>query len=254
MFFYLSKLLYFVFNPAVWIVAILAWAVLTRNKKTKNAWFVAGVALLILLTNPFLSNMAVKQWERPYRSINEIRQPYDYGIVLGGMVGWDEDHRRLFFGEATDRLMQALDLYKTGKIRKIIISGGSGRILKPDDKEALFLKDYLLRLGIPPGDLLIEPLSRNTRENALFVANMLPKQNNSSILITSALHMRRSEGCFRKEGLRFLTWPTDRISSPGPLTFDPGEIVIPSASALEKWNRLIHEIAGYAVYSVVGYL
>jgi uncharacterized SAM-binding protein YcdF (DUF218 family) len=254
MFFYLSKLLFFVFNPAVWIVAILVWAVLTRNRKRKNAWFIAGAGLLILLTNPFLSDLAVGLWERPYRPINDIREPYDYGIVLGGMTDWDDEHRRVIFSEATDRLMQALDLYKTGKIRKIIISGGSGRILKPDENEALFLKDYLLRIGIPSADLLIEPLARNTRENALFVAKMLPKRNNSAILITSALHMRRAEGCFRKEGLRTLTWPTDRISSPGPLSFDPGETVIPSASALEKWNRLIHEIAGYAVYSVAGYL
>lgn len=254
MFFYLSKLLYFIFNPVVWIVAVLLWALLSRNRKRKSALFTTGVLLLILFTNPLLINLALKQWERPYRPVDEIRQTFDYGIVLGGMADWDADHKRLIFAEGSDRLMQALDLYKTGKIRKIILSGGSGRILKPEEREASFLKEYLLRMGIPPGDLMIDPLSKNTRENALFVAKMLPQKDVSCILITSALHMRRAEGCFRKEGLRFLTWPTDRMAPARIAGYDPGETVIPSASALEKWNRLVREIAGYAVYSVVSYI
>jgi len=256
MFFYLSKILDFVFMPVIWILAVLLIAVLTqkRRRRNRNQWLLAGLILLIFFTNPFLANVALKQWERPYRQTAEIRHVYDYAIVLGGMAAWDKDYGRLTFADGNDRLMQALDLYKTGKVRQIVISGGSGSIFRDDEKEASFLKDYLLRFGIPAKDLMIESASRNTRENARYVAHLLKGKGGSSILITSALHMKRAEGCFMKEGVTALTWPTDRLAPPESKKFEPGNLLIPSAASLYKWEKLLREMAGYYIYAAVGYL
>ncbi|MFA6346504.1 MAG: hypothetical protein WCX34_10735, partial [Syntrophales bacterium] len=101
MFFYLSKILDFVLLPVLWIGVVLLIAALTKQRRRKQRWLVAGLALLIVLTNPFLVRVALNQWERPYRTA-AIHQPYDYAIVLGGFSYWDGRYGRLTFGEASD--------------------------------------------------------------------------------------------------------------------------------------------------------
>lgn len=254
MFFYLSKILDFILLPVLWIGVVLLVAALTKQRRRKQRRLVAGLVLLVVLTNPFLVRVALNQWERPYRTAAAIRQPYDYAIVLGGFSYWDGRYGRLTFGEASDRLMQALDLYRSGKVRKLVLSGGPGSLFNTEEREAAYLKAYLLRSGIPERDLLMESNSRNTHENAVFVARLLEGRGGSSLLVTSALHMRRAEACFAKAGLAVSTWPTDRLTPPEARAFEPPYLFLPSSTALDHWERLVREIVGYGAYALAGYV
>jgi len=253
-FFYLSKILDVALLPVLWIGGVLLAAAWTKERRRKQRRLVAGLILLALLTNPFLARVALNQWERPYRTAAALRQPYDYAIVLSGMASWDGRYERLTFGESGDRLMQALDLYRSGKVRKLVLSGGPGSLFNGDEREAVRLRDYLLRSGIPERDLLVESDSRNTRENAVFTARLLRSRSGSRLLVTSALHMRRAEGCFAKAGLAVSTWPTDRLTPPEARQFEPRHLFLPSAEALYQWEKLVHEVVGYGVYALVGYV
>ncbi len=166
---------------------------------------------------------------------------------------YDEEFDRLQFQRGADRLLQAIELYKRGFIKKIIFTGGSGVIFHPDDKEGTYAKRYLLTLGIPETDFLIENESRNTHENAVLTKQLIDQKNikGDYLLITSAFHMRRSLGCFEKSGIIATPYSTDRYSGPRKFEFD--HLFLPSVSALYNWNNLLKELVGFITYKIMGY-
>jgi uncharacterized SAM-binding protein YcdF (DUF218 family) len=149
--------------------------------------------------------------------------------------------------------MQAVELYRKGHIKKIIFTGGSGSILHPELKEGAYLKRFFLFMGIPESDFIVESESQNTRQNALFTKVILDEKKikGEFLLITSAFHMRRSLGCFRKEGMTVDPYSTDRFAGPRKFEFD--HVFIPNLSAMEDWNLLIHEVVGFITYKIMGY-
>ena len=90
---------------------------------------------------------------------------YQAGILLGGVSSYGKDSVS-YFGDASDRFIQANKLYSSGIIKKIIVSGG--RIDDNQPKEAGFLKQQLIESGVPKADVITEDQSKNTFENAVF--------------------------------------------------------------------------------------
>jgi len=256
MFFILSKLLKFLITPLMWIVVLLFIAVISRDPFKRKRYLIYGFSLLIIFTNYFLFNFCMALWEMPPVNHKKI-EVYDVGIVLGGVTSYDAEHDRTQFIRGADRLFQAIDLYKTGKIKKILFTGGSGYVLRPEYKEGALVKRYVLKLGIPESDFLIENESRNTHENALFTKEILEKEKITGklLLITSAFHMRRSIGCFNKAGLFPDPYSADMYGKPIKIEkgFDPESLIIPSLEPLSDWTNFIHELVGYCIYKIVGY-
>jgi uncharacterized SAM-binding protein YcdF (DUF218 family) len=205
------------------------------------------------MTNSFILDEFMRAWEIPAIPDEQVENS-QVGIVLGGMISYDHPLHRLQFMRSADRLHQAVILYKKGKIKKILFVGGSGLVGQPEEREALYAKEYLLKIGIPEADMLIESNSRNTAENAkqtkqLFEALQIRGKN---LLITSGLHMRRAKACFTKVGLDVQCFSTDRYS--GQRKFELDHCLVPKASVLAEWDLLFHEWIGYLSYKMAGYL
>jgi uncharacterized SAM-binding protein YcdF (DUF218 family) len=74
----------------------------------------------------------------------------------------------------------------------------------------------------------------------------------SAIIITSAWHMRRAEGCFKKVGLYVAIHPTDGMYGiQGTSVFD---ILIPETRNIIRWENYMHEITGIIMYKIQGYI
>lgn len=253
MFFILSKILAFLITPLVWIVGLMIYSLFTKNESRKKKSFVWALGLLLFFTNPFILDEFMRLWEVPAKRYEEIDKVYDAAIVLGGIMNYDEDFERLQFYRSNDRLMQAIELYQKGLVKKIVFTGGSGSINEPDKKEGPLVKRFLLMLGLPEQDLIFENESRNTRENALFLKPVLEKEvPGEYLLVTSGFHMRRALGCFRAVGIDPVPYSTDRYS--GPRKFDLDHLLVPHSDVMSAWNTLIHEWVGYIVYRVSGYI
>ncbi len=252
MFFIFSKLLNFSIAPLSWIIALLFWSILTKNIKRKKILAILSISLLLFFSNAFLFNEVMGKWELQTKKYSELKT-YDAGIVLGGMLAYDGEYDRIMFMRGTDRILQAIELYKKGYIKKILYTGGSGSIMRPEFKEAIYAQRFLRTLGIPEEDILIESESNNTRENAIFTKLLVQKKipNGKYLLITSAFHMRRAIGCFTKAGLNVDYYSTDRYSGIHAYIFD--NMFIPNVGTLQQWTMLLHEMIGYAVYRISGY-
>ncbi|MGF1497090.1 MAG: YdcF family protein, partial [Elainellaceae cyanobacterium] len=116
-------------------------------------------------------------------------------------------------------------------------------------------------LGVPAEDILQDPASLNTYENAVNVKQILEANDMSRILlVTSALHMPRSLLIFQKLGIEAIAAPTD-IWEPGPVETDAMPTAraliikaIPDASNLESFTRALKEYIGIVVYRLRGWL
>ena len=196
----------------------------------------------------------MKTWEG--QNSVKIDDTYSGVIVLGGYSSWNTRHQILEFNESADRLIHAVRLYKNGTAKKIILSGGSGLILKPDEKESALAHQMLIEMGVDEKDIKVEDSSRNTHENAIYTSNLVKRtwRNKPSnfILITSAFHMRRAKACFEKTGLDIDYYKVDFHVDDDD--YDVGSFIIPSTGAFYTWNILIKEWLGYAVYWLKNFL
>ena len=254
MFFILSKILTFLINPHVWIFTLLLWGILTKKTLRKKKILWSAVVVFYFFSNSFLANEFVRVYEERNQTYSELITNYDVAIVLGGFSSYDPSQELIQFHSATDRLMAGIKLYKTGKAKKLMIVSGSGSILKPDEKEALFVEKYLLEIGIPEEDLIIESESKNTRENALNSAEILTKKytNGKYILITSATHMPRAKRCYKKAGLEVTPFSVDQQA--GPRTYALDHLFIPNVHSIKSWQTLIKEWTGFITYKLLGYI
>ncbi|MEA5428527.1 YdcF family protein [Arcicella lustrica] len=259
MFYFLSKVLFYVLMPLSITLLILVWAVFTKNIKRKNKLLKIGIIMVFVFGNDFLVNEGFLLWEIPPTSPESITEPYDVGIVLtGGMISNKEGTpQEIFVDKTADRFIQPLRLYKQGKIKKILITGGNTdlTVIRNDvSDENLKTAQLLEELGVKKSDLILETKARNTRENAIYTAEILqknPQLGTKYLLFTSAFHQRRSIGCFEKARLTVTPFSTAFKSKARTFTFN--SLIIPSEAGYYEGYHLIHEILGYCVYKVLGY-
>jgi uncharacterized SAM-binding protein YcdF (DUF218 family) len=253
MFFILSKILLFLLTPIVWIFLLLLWGIITKNAIRKKQLLWATVILFYFFSNAFITDEFVRLYEERNYTYSELTETYDVAIVLGGFSSYDEQQELVQFHFSTDRLMAGIKLYKTGRAKKIMISSGSGKILNPYEKEALFIEDYLLKIGIPANDIIVESESKNTHENAIESAKILNEQylDGNYLLVTSAIHMPRAKRCFKKAGLTVTPFSVDQQAGPRKYLLD--HLFIPTVDSLVRWQQLIKEWVGFVFYKLAGY-
>lgn len=254
MFFILSKILSFITYPLTWVVAVALYAAFIKDLKRARKIFIASLLLLLFFTNPFIINQLVHAWEVRSYSQKQIDTPYAVGVVMGGSLKfYNSEVGRIVYSSSVDRLLQAVDLYRSNKIGKIFLSGGSGFVNFQNIKEASLLKTTLLNMQIPDSDIVIENESRNTYENAANSAKILKANfaGKKILIITSAIHIRRTKACFVKASIDADYFPVDERSGVGIYTMD--KLIIPNIDSMQAWEQLIHECVGMLVYKIQGY-
>ncbi len=253
MFFILSKVLDFLLSPLIWVLALLLFSILVKRTQLKKSFFYTGCLVLMVFSNPFLAGEAFRAWEGEPIPLSSVGN-YEAGIVLTGVAFYRSSAPdRVFFSKGADRVLHAVQLYRAGNIKKILVTGGSGSLLKKEKSESSRLREVLLYCGVPDSVIYIEEKSRNTRENARYSKQLADSLQAGSrmLLITSAFHIPRSLGCFRKVGMKVDGYGVDYYTK--NRFFDFGDLV-PNGYAIHLWGVLIHEMVGYGAYKVMGYL
>lgn len=255
MFWILSKILSYLFTPVYWGLALLIVGLFVKNKTLSRRLFFSSALLIYLFSNHYLVDVFLRGWEYPVQNLPANSKPYDVGIVLGGdIIYFNKEDNRLVFRNSADRGLQALELYKQGKIKKILISAGPGSLVYQDVLEANYYRDFLVRIGVPDSVVIVDSLANNTRQNAVNSKAILDRVNPGGrfLLITSAIHMRRSLGCYKKVGLPVTPYAVGRLSTKPFHNFE--YLFIPDLDALRYWNFLVHEWVGYLMYRISGYI
>src|ERR1051326_1122631 len=90
------------------------------------------------------------------------------------------------------RCNRALNYWRTGRVRRIIITGFS--VSKP-------MQEFLLARGIPQEIISVEPHAHSTRQNALTVRSLLPPGETEVVVLSSDYHVFRASRAFSRAGL-----------------------------------------------------
>lgn len=255
MFFILSKTLSYLVMPLTIVVGLLLASRVVRSKQWRNRLMWTGLILLFIFSNDFVANELMKSWEVKTTAYSQMRE-YKLGVVLtGAVIPQLKPDDRVYFSKGADRVIHTVQLYKLGLIEKVLISGGSGRIVDIPEREADRFKEAMVLMGVPDSVIILENETRNTYESAQEVKSILQDLQYSAddcLLITSAFHMRRSLACYRKAGIGMDTFSTDFYSHAGK--YYPDAFFIPKVEALVIWNKLAKEWVGFIAYWFAGYV
>lgn len=252
MFFIVSKILSFLLNPFFWVMALLIWSLVTKNLVRRKRLILATFGLIFIFGNGVLVNevglMVEKKWRKNAGVISA-----DTAVLLGGFCQKDNDLDRVVFAEAADRFYQIFKKFQSGEIGTLVVSGGSGSLQYPEEREALLVKQYLEEGTFKTEGLIIESESKNTFENAEFTKEIIGVENPRIMLVTSAFHMNRAMKVFRKAGFDPQPYATHFMFEP-IRKYNPETFILPNARSFQKWELLTKEWLGLLVYKLKGYL
>ena len=123
-------------------------------------------------------------------------------------------------------------------------------MISADAREADYAAAIFESLGVSRERLTMERRSRNTQENAEFSKLIAaPKSGERWLLVTSAYHMPRSVGLFRKAGFAVEPYPVDWRTGKRAdiLAFSPVAV-----EGLERTDIGTREWIGLAAYWLTG--
>jgi uncharacterized SAM-binding protein YcdF (DUF218 family) len=180
---------------------------------------VAALALLAVAALP-LGVWLIRPLEQRF-PVPELPAHIDGIIALGGAVDPDRSRNpgEVALNQAAARITETVVLARRHPEAKILLSGGDASILPRagEEMEADATRRLMIELGVPAERILVEDRARNTYENAVDSrALAAPKPGEIWLLVTSAAHMPRAVGCFRKIGWDVLPYPVDFRSLPAP--------------------------------------
>jgi uncharacterized SAM-binding protein YcdF (DUF218 family) len=192
----------------VLVGALLLWTRWRRAGRIVVTLF--GVTLAVFTFTPAVSILARPLEDRfPQPRLDEAPTGI---IVLGGSADEAISRQRgqPALNDAAERLTEAVALSRRFPNARLVFSGGSGRLSPGDTTESDVTRQVWLSLGVPAERMEFEAGSRDTWENAVNTKALVqPKPGERWLLVTSAMHMPRSIGIFRKIDFPVIAFPVD---------------------------------------------
>lgn len=256
MFFSLSKLFWFAATPSNFLtLAIVAGLILALTRLRRLGLGLAGAGALGLVAAGFspLANWIIIPLENRFAAYADVGR-VDGVIVLGGSFQAGESAARgqATINEAGERIVALADLARRYPDAKLVFSGGAGELLTAEIPEADGLKHFLGAFGVPAERVTFENRSRTTSENAAFSRDLVrPGPAERWLLVTSAWHMPRAIGCFRKAGFAVIAYPVDFRTRGWR---DGGRLFASAADGLRRLEVGVKEWLGLAGYRAAGYI
>lgn len=255
MFFILSKTIGTMLTPIDLLIGIGvlgAILLLTRWAVFGRRLLVASVLPLALCGFSPIGKLLILPLEERFPAWDASHGAPDGIVVLGGAIEPDLSAAlgRPALGHSADRIVATAELARSYPNARIIFSGGNADLIgDKSPKEADYALTMLEDLGVAKARLTAERQSRNTIENAEFAkAVAKPKDGERWLLVTSAYHMPRSMGLFRRAGFKVEAYPVDRRASRSE-AFSFSSIAM---NGLERTDVAMREWIGLTAYWLTG--
>jgi uncharacterized SAM-binding protein YcdF (DUF218 family) len=255
LFFLLSKTIGVMLLPTNFLIGLgLLGAILsaTRFASLGRKLMIGSLVVLAIAGFSPLGNWLLYPLEARFPPWDAANGAPDGIVVLGGSIDSELSaaHGVPVVRNAADRITAVAMLARQYPNARIIFSGGSGNLISNEAREADYADAVLTGIGVPKAQLTIERQSRNTQENAEFSKTIVaPKPGERWLLVTSAYHMPRSVGLFRKAGFPVEPYPVDwRVGGPADLLQFPSV----AGDGLGRVDTALREWIGLGAYWLTG--
>lgn len=263
MFLYLSKLLPLFFYPLGFacICCVLALFLIWKRPRIAASFIALGLFVLLFSSNAWMSRFLVSSLE--WQNIPSGELPTAEAIVvLGGATrSAYEPRTSVDLAEAGDRVLHTAQLYRQKKAPLILVSGGRIDWAGGGTPESEDIATLLEFMGVESKDIIQDPTSLNTYQNAVNTRKILSQRNiNRILLVTSAMHMPRSLAIFKHQGFDVTAAPTDFLVTKGELDAigsTPKSAILnllPDSRNLDNFTFALKEYIGMIVYRLRGWV
>ena len=243
--FLLKKILTSLLYPStlVYLILLAGLTLLWTNRKAKTAKILLtlGLLLQLILGYGFISDYFFRRFERIYPPLQdtELLKGTKWIVVLGGGICNDENLPLLSRLSAASlaRLTEGIRLWRQIPESILLLSGGK---VFNEISEALLMEETAIALGVNEKKILLEDNSRDTREQAVLIKEIV--KQDKMVLITSAFHMPRSMLLFIKQGMKPIPCPAD-FQIRDKHSLDPMDY-FPSPAPVLRNERFIKELLG----------
>jgi uncharacterized SAM-binding protein YcdF (DUF218 family) len=255
MFFVLAKILGFFALPSNLLIVLgLAGIALlaTRFARTGRRLATASILLLAIMGLTPLGNALILPLEQRFPRFVDAGRVPDGIVVLGGAFDTVVSQARgeVALTDAGDRMTVVAELARRYPRARIVFSGGSGRLVFHGTRESELALRLFDAFGIARDRVLLDERSRDTLENAEFSKIVAaPKPGELWLVVTSAYHMPRAIGAFRRARFPGTAYPTDWR------TRGLGDVLRPFdsvADGLKRTDTAIREWVGLVTYWASG--
>lgn len=173
---------------------------------TKSTLLITGgIIILLFIVVLFFSlyvNYSISHFSSPFwRNDLEKMDKREVAMVLGARVFEDGTLSTVL----EDRVQTGIDLYKAGKVKKILFSGDHGN---PVYDEVKAMMDYALNQNVPIEDIFLDHAGFRTYDSFYRARDVF--QVKSMYVITQKFHLNRSIYIGRKLGIDVLGVPSDK--------------------------------------------
>lgn len=258
----LYKLAKYAVLPYTWLVLLFGFTwFLSRHRDAASPLrrlrrlAIVGLFMSWGLGNAFVASTLIGLLESQYPPVAlPAAQTYGAIVVLGGglrSAGTLRPETELSW-MTMERTVCGVQLYEAGVAPRLVFTGGDSAIFGEGPVEAEEMKRLALRMGVPEEAIAVEGASRTTYESAVETGQMLG--GTPVLLVTSASHIPRALGLFRKQGLDATPYPCGYLAQNQPGTgwnLDPFAL-LPDVRDLHTSTYAINEIVGSLVYRLTG--
>lgn len=167
-----------------------------------------------------------------YNSLEEVPQSY-VGIVLGARVYSNGSVSPIL----ADRLMTGIELYKEGKVKKLLLSGDHGQV-SYDEVNAM--REFVSAHGVPDEDIFMDHAGFSTYDSMYRARDIFTV--NDAIIVTQDFHLPRALYIGRQLSLNVVGFSADKRQYIGMKYLNNREIL---ARAKAVMQIVIHDKPKY---------
>lgn len=253
-FWVISKIFWLLASPNTSIFLVLLAGVFLLffglEKLGKKLILVATVLIFLISSFP-VYQILLLPLENRFPIPKSLPEKVNGVIVLGGaeipMV--TKFRGQVSLTDSVERLTTFVSLANRYSDAKFVYAGGQGAITIQEYKSATTAKLFFEQMGLDTSRIIFDSQSRNTQENVENAFQLVqPKKSENWVLITSAWHMPRSVGIFRKMNWEVIPFPVD-FQTTGQLKMG---IDMPNFSAVATFSNVIYEWIGLFYYWLMG--